>query len=144
MRKFLLAIDGSEYSDRAVDYIIQLAALLKDKAAIGVHLVNVQLPLTGVNVKLFVSKDSLRDYYHDEGTAALASARQKLDAAGIPYKHHIGVGDPGQVIVDFAVSEGCDEIVMGTHGRGAVAGAVMGSVATKVAHLAKVPVVLVK
>ena len=142
MRKFLLPIDGSEYSDRAVDYVIRLAGFLN--TPIHVHLVNAQLPLTGVNVKIFVSKDSLTDYYHDEGTAALASARSKLDAAGIPYQHHIGVGDPGQVIVDFAASEDCEEIVMGTHGRGAVKGAVMGSVAQKVAHLAKVPVVLVK
>lgn len=142
MRKYLLPIDGSEYSDRAVDYVIGLVARLKEP--VSAHLVNVQLAMTGVNVKLFVSKDSLKDYYHDEGMAALASARHKLDAAGIGYQYHIGVGDPGQVIVDFAVAEGCDEIVMGTHGRGAVAGAVMGSVASRVAHLAKVPVVLVK
>lgn len=142
MKNILLPIDGSQYSDSAVDYVIGLARQLKHP--VSAHLVNVQLPVTGVNVKIFVSKDSLRDYYHDEGTAALASARQKLDAAGIPYKHHIGVGDPGQVIIDFQVSENCDEIVMGTHGRGAVAGAVMGSVATKVVHLAKVPVVLVR
>ena len=142
MKNILLPIDGSKYSDLAVDYVVNLARQLKDP--VRAHLVNVQLPMTGVNVKIFVSKESLKDYYHDEGTAALASARQKLEAAGIAYEHHIGVGDPGQVIIDFQVSKSCDAIVMGTHGRGAVAGAVMGSVATRVVHLAKVPVVLVK
>lgn len=142
MKNVLLPIDGSTYSGKAVDYVIRLAQQLKHP--VRAHLVNVQLPMTGVNVKIFVSKDSLEEYYRDEGTAALASARRQLDAAAIPYEHHIGVGDPGQVIVDFAVSTGCDQIVMGTHGRGAVSGAVMGSVATKVAHLAQVPVVLVK
>jgi nucleotide-binding universal stress UspA family protein len=39
---------------------------------------------------------------------------------------------------------GCDLIVMGTHGRGAVAGMVMGSVANRVLHLAPCPVQLVK
>ncbi len=38
----------------------------------------------------------------------------------------------------------CDLIVMGTHGRGPVAGLVMGSVATRVLHLAACPVLLVK
>jgi len=33
---------------------------------------------------------------------------------------------------------------MGSHGRGALSGAVLGSVAQKVVHLASVPVVLVK
>jgi nucleotide-binding universal stress UspA family protein len=35
-------------------------------------------------------------------------------------------------------------IVMGTRGMGGVAGLVLGSVATKVVHLSKVPVMLVK
>jgi nucleotide-binding universal stress UspA family protein len=39
---------------------------------------------------------------------------------------------------------GVNEIVMGSHGRGALAGAFMGSVAQKVVHLANIPVVLVK
>ena len=37
-----------------------------------------------------------------------------------------------------------DEIIMGSHGRGALAGALVGSVAQKVVHLSPVPVVLVK
>lgn len=142
MQRMLVAIDGSGYSDRTVEYVIRQASLLKEQPV--VHLLNVQLPLTGVNVKLFVSQDSLKSYYHDEGMAALDPACRRLDQAGLSYEHHIGVGDPGQVIVDYAAGKRCDHIVMGAHGRGALAGAVMGSVAQKVAHLAAVPVVLIR
>ena len=38
----------------------------------------------------------------------------------------------------------CDGIVMGTRGMGAIGNLVMGSVATKVVHLTKLPVTLVK
>jgi nucleotide-binding universal stress UspA family protein len=38
----------------------------------------------------------------------------------------------------------CDGIVMGTRGMSAVGNLVMGSVATKVIHLTKLPVTLVK
>ena len=38
----------------------------------------------------------------------------------------------------------CDLIVMGTHGRSGFAGLVMGSVASRVLHLADCPVLLVK
>ena len=59
-------------------------------------------------------------------------------------QNHIGVGDPAQVIIDYAQANNCDEIVMGTHGRGALGGAVMGSVARNVIHQSSRPVVLVK
>jgi len=142
MLKVLIPVDGSGYSDHAVDYVIRRAGASREP--VHAHLLNVQLALVGVNVKLFVSQDSLDSYYRDEGNAILAGPRAKLEAAGVRCEHHIGVGEPGQVVADFARSTGAQEIVMGTHGRGALAGAVMGSVAQKVIHLATVPVVLVK
>jgi nucleotide-binding universal stress UspA family protein len=142
MPKILAAVDGSENSDRVVDFLVKKASWYRDP--VEVHLLNVQLPIVGVNVKLFISKESLNEYYHDEGTAALKRAREKLDAAGIQYTHHIGVGDPAEVIVEYADAKGCDQILMGSRGLGAVSSLVLGSVATKVIHLAKMPVMLVK
>lgn len=142
MLSLLIAIDGSDYSERAVNYALRRAA--RSNEPLSAHLLNVQTPLTGVNVKIFISQESLQDYYREEGTAALTPARRRLEEAGIACEHHIGVGDPGHVIAEYARSKNCDEIVMGTHGRGVLSGAVMGSVAQKVAHLASVPVVLVK
>ena len=140
--KILIAIDGSKYSDNAVDYV--LARAVQARTPPHVHLLNVQMPVTGVNVKIFISQDSVESYYRDEGMAVLAVPRQKLEAAGITCDQHIGVGDPGEVIAEYARSKACDEIVMGTHGRGFLGGAVMGSVAQKVIHLTAVPVVLVR
>ncbi|MCC7257762.1 MAG: universal stress protein [Gammaproteobacteria bacterium] len=142
MLTLLIAVDGSEYSDRAVDYVVRRAAGSREPVA--AHLLNVQLPLAGVNVKLFISPESQQAYHRDEGLAILARPRERLAQAGIACEHHIGVGDPGQVIADYARSKGCAEVVMGTHGRGFLAGTVLGSVAQKVVHLAPVPVVLVK
>lgn len=109
-----------------------------------IHLLNVQLPLAGVNVKLFVAREDLNAYYHDEGTAALKGARERLDAAGIGYVVHIGVGDPADVIVRYAVDKGCGQIVVGPCGMGALSNLVVGSVASKVIQLARVPVPLVR
>ena len=142
MLTLLIAIDGSRYSDRALDYAVARAASTRDGAR--VHLLNVQMPLTGVNVKLFISKESQQAHYREEGMAVLAGPRQRLAEAGIEHDCHIGVGDPGQVIVDYAGSKGCNEVVMGTHGRGFLGGVVLGSVAQRVVQLASMPVVLVK
>ena len=51
---------------------------------------------------------------------------------------------PAQAIIDFAQAEKIDLIVMGTHGRGAVAHLLMGSVAEKVVRLAPCPVLTVR
>lgn len=140
--KLLVATDGSEKANRVIDHVIKQAGMYKEP--VEVHLLNVQLALVGVNVKLFISREDLNAYYHDEGVAALKSAREKLDAAGIKYAYHIGVGDPAEVIAQYAEDKQCDQIVMGTRGMGTVSNLVLGSVATKSIHLAKVPVLLVK
>ncbi len=142
MPKLLVAVDGSENSDRAIDYVIRHAGLYKEP--VHVHALNVQLPLVGVNVKMFISEESLNSYYHDEGTTALKKAREALAARGVACTHHIGVGDPASVAVEYARAKGCDHIVMGTRGLSPVSGLVLGSVATKVIHLSPVPVILVK
>jgi len=142
MLKLLVATDGSEKGNRVIDHVIKQAGMYKEP--VEVHLLNVQLALVGVNVKLFISREDLNAYYHDEGVAALKSAREKLDAAGIKYAYHIGVGDPAEVIAQYAEDKQCDQIVMGTRGMGTVSNLVLGSVATKAIHLAKVPVLLVK
>ena len=59
------------------------------------------------------------------------------------YLHQPGP-DRRHSIVSCAETLGCDGIVMGTRGMGAIGNLVAGSVATKVIHLTKLPVTLVK
>jgi len=56
----------------------------------------------------------------------------------------LGEGDPATEIVDLAKSEGCDVIVMGTHGRRGLGRMLMGSVAEEVVRNAPCPVLTVK
>lgn len=67
-----------------------------------------------------------------------------LDGAGIPYSYHIAVGHVAQSIIRYATEHRFDMIVMGTHGRGALLSALLGSVAHEVLEHASVPVTLVK
>lgn len=142
MLTLLLPVDGSSYSLKAVDYAIARAADSKRK--VKVHLVTVQAAIATVNVKLFVSQESLETYYREEGSKALEESLARLRAAGIDVEPHITVGEAARLITDFAREKSAEEIIMGSHGRGALSGAVMGSVAQKVVHLSPVPVVLIK
>ena len=142
MTTLLIPVDGSDYSLKAVDYAAYRAR--ESKTPIEVHLLNVQMALASVNVKLFVSTESLESYYRDEGHRSLEAPLARAKSAGLNVTSHIGVGDPAKIIIDYVADKKADEIVMGSHGRGALAGAFVGSVAQKVVHLSSVPVVLVK
>ena len=141
MLKILLAIDGSEHSLQAVAYLIKRASTAKDQYQVA--LVNVQYPLHGT-VASFVNGTQVKQYHHDEGMKMLGPAETELSAAGITYTHHLFVGEPAEVISRFAQEQSCDEIVIGSRGLGNISNMLVGSVASKIIHMAKVPVVLVK
>jgi nucleotide-binding universal stress UspA family protein len=140
--RFLVSVDGSQAALAAVQHLIKLLDWYREP--VEVHLLNVQMPILSGNVKTFINREQLEDYYRGEGVAALKAARACLDEAGVKYVHHIGVGEPAAVIMDYAQRIECDQIVIGARGRGSVADLLLGSVANKVIHLADRPVLLVK
>jgi nucleotide-binding universal stress UspA family protein len=143
MLKLLVPVDGSESSLHAVNHLIEKIALVK--LPIEIHLLNVQHPMPyGGRVTSVIGHDKVAQYHHDEGMAALQPTRALLDAAGLKYTFHIGVGDAPEIIAEYAKEKGCDQIIMGTRGLGSVSNLMLGSVATKVIHLAEMPVLLVK
>ncbi|ARO86415.1 universal stress protein [Nitrosospira lacus] len=141
MLKFLLPVDGSEASNKAVTKLIRLLDWYKEVPAI--HLLNVQFPQHG-NVALFIDKKSIDLYHQEEGMKGLQSARDLLDQAGIACEFHITVGSPEEMITRYAREMGFDQIVIGPRGLGGVKGLLLGSVASKVMQLSTVPVLLIK
>lgn len=140
--KILLPVDGSACSLRAVDQLINHVDSLREIPEI--HLLHVHPPIPIGRVQAHVGKETLHAYYLEEGQQHLLAAQQKLDAAGRFHTTHIHVGQPAEVIAKIAGELACDLIVMGAHGRSAVAGIVMGSVAARVLHFAPCPVLFVK
>ncbi len=142
MTKILIPVDGSDYALHAVDYVVKNVSVLKESPQ--VLLLNVQWNVAAGNVKLFISQQTINDYYREQGMAALQSARAALDAAALPYQYHISVGTPAEAIAQYAHEQGVDQIVMGRQGQGGLQSLLLGSVVNKVLHLANCPVLLVK
>ena len=138
----LVAVDGSENAARAVQLVVAMSSQLKEP--LSVCLLTVQSPIAGPNVKKYIGHDELEAHYREKGMAALAPAREAFDKAGVPYDHHIGLGNPAEVIVEYAKAHGAQHIVMGSRGLGHLSGLVMGSVATEVVEHSTIPVTLVK
>lgn len=140
--KLLVPMDGSDNAVRALEYALSLQDQFKDP--LEIYLLNVQRPIVSGNVKSFISSEQLHGYYEDEGTSALERGREILAASGVRHSAHVAIGEESSSIGAYASKQQCDLIVMGTRGMGNMANLLMGSVASKVIHLAPVPVVLVK
>lgn len=140
--KILLAIDGSVVSRHALQSLLLHVQWFRDQPA--VHLLHVHPPVpVGLAVQ-HIGPETLDRYYREEGEAVLANARRELEGAGLAVTPHLHVGAPAEVIVRLGEELACDLICLGTHGRDAVANALLGSVAAKVLHLSTIPVLLVK
>ena len=136
--KVLVAVDHSEVSDRALDAARDLAQLSEGEVWV-LHMREREVAVkTGV---------SLSDESMDEAGAAVAAAVDKLTAAGVKAHGDVGTtlfGYAARNIVNDAKEHDVDVIVMGSRGRGDLAGLILGSTAHKVIHLADRPVLIVR
>jgi nucleotide-binding universal stress UspA family protein len=137
--KILLAVDGSKPSLDAVDLLIQQCGQYKTRPE--VELITVHLPVPTMRG---VGKDQLARYYQEEGEGNLAPSKKRLDAAGIAYQARVLVGPIAETIVKAANDAKCDLICMGSRGMGELGKALLGSTATRVLHLSKQPLLIVK
>jgi nucleotide-binding universal stress UspA family protein len=82
-------------------------------------------------------------YYSEECAEMLALSRRILDAAGVAYTTHPLVGSIAETIIAQSKELDSAMIYMGTRGMTALSNMLLGSVTTRVLHLAEIPVVLV-
>lgn len=142
MMNILLAVDGSEFSGRAVEALVTYAGRWRVMPRVNVLYVHLPIPM-GFATR-HVPREILDNYYHEEGQAVVQPVAERLREAGIEALVHVRVGSPGETIAHAARDLECDAIWMGTHGRGSVTQALLGSVASRVVALAHKPVTLVK
>jgi nucleotide-binding universal stress UspA family protein len=140
MMKFLVAIDGSPASLRAVNLAIEFAT----RRDADVILLNVQnLLMLGPSTELMAAA-WIEEEEQGASEEVLRNSVASCRAAGVPFKARSERGAPAATIDQIAREENVDHIVMGTRGLGSIRGLLVGSVATQVLHLVEVPVTLVK
>ena len=142
MRRLLVAIDSSDNSIRALQFAIDLA---REHKAIELHLVHAhEPPMLYDEIAVYLSEAKAREARRSRSEDILKPAVTLAKAANVPCKSEILIGDVPGTIVQYAEDNACQWIIMGTRGMGTIANLLIGSVATKVIHLTKLPVTLVK
>lgn len=142
MKKVLIAVDGSNPAKSA---IATVASVTRAGLSPSVVLVNVRTWPIIYGEASFMSLEQIEKAEREYQQALLAEAEAQALAAGLAVTGKMAlVGEPASEIVRAAEECGADQIAMGTHGRGALGNLFIGSVAQRVVHLSKVPVLLCK
>jgi len=141
MRHILVATDGSEGADRAVEAAVELAK----SCGAELSIVTVGGNLSGEEMRqLAGAGNNIGDILEQRCQQILGAAKSRAQHVGITKIHvHSGWGDPAQSIIEIATRAKADAIVLGRRGRGRLAGLLLGSVSQKVASLAPCTVIVV-
>lgn len=142
MRKLLVAVDGSDTSNRALDHAIALTKLLPNAelVVLNVH----PEPVVYGEIQVYVSAERMQELQDTHVRDIIQRAAKKLETSGINFTCTVVTGEAGDMIAKTANELKCNAIIMGTRGLSPIGNVLLGSVSAKVIHLADVPVTLVK
>lgn len=138
LSKLLIPVDGSTCAEDAARYGLRLA-----------HRVGASVVLANVayvqRIHGMQDLDSEREPYLARGRQLLEDYERRAQKYGVPVTTRL-VQDAkiGDAIVKIAQEDGCDVILMGTHGREGLGRFLLGSVAERVTRASSVPVMLVR
>jgi nucleotide-binding universal stress UspA family protein len=139
--KILLAVDGSPISTRATKHAIKLMRLFAEPSHLVLFHADPPL-LQAAAVKLGI--EAVQRYHAENNRFAIKAAHAALTRAQVPFTEMLVVAEPAEAIVKQAKKGRFDLIVMGTHGRSALKGLLLGSVAGKVIAHGETPVTVVR
>lgn len=139
--KILLAVDGSPFTKKMLAYLVTHPELFGPHNAFTVFTATAALP---PRARAVVGADVAHGYYEEEATKVDEPVLEFLGRHGITPQVVHAVGHAGEQIARTATEGDFDLVMMGSHGHGALANLVMGSVATQVLAHCKVPVLLVR
>ena len=145
--KIFVPTDGSKAAQKAALYAIDLAKQLK--ASVVVLSVIDKRSFMGQAVPAGKTSrhviEPIEDYLREAAEWYAGEIKKLSDKNGVQSKTVITAGHPVEAIVKEAARAKASLIIMGSHGRSALAAAVLGSVAYGVIHKeTKIPVLIVR
>jgi nucleotide-binding universal stress UspA family protein len=143
--KILVPLDGSDLAEAVLPHARALAQ------SVGAEIVLLRVLVPHIPDPLPTIRQFFPDAVEREEEQAqqhvqeyLERVARPLQASGLRVSLAVRAGHAADIILDDAAESGVDLIAMSTHGRGGLSRWLIGSVADKVVHGAKVPVLLVR
>jgi nucleotide-binding universal stress UspA family protein len=140
MRRILVATDGSQSADRAIDTAADLAEHLGAKLII---LTVGNDPSITEGIDMARAGENLGDLLEAKARRVVANAAERARKAVSDVEIKIGWGDVAETILEFAKRDNAELIVIGRRGLGRLARLLMGGVSQKIVALASCPVMVI-
>ena len=138
----LLSTDGSELAEKALPYAIELAK--KFGSRITVCSVIDLYPYIGAIEVMPVGMDQWQDEVRKQANASLQGVKDRLRAAGLSCETLVEEdAQAWRGLLAAADKQGCDVIVIASHGRSGISSAMLGSQTSRVLSHSKLPVLVV-
>ena len=138
MKKILVAVDGSEPSMKGARMAADLAQATGSTMILAYVVVPVALPADFYGMASVQIEDQLRK----DGETFLEQATRTFP--GVNLERKLLSGPAAEALADAAEAMGADLVVVGSRGRGAMARVLLGSVADRLVHICKKPVLVVR
>ncbi|MCX7914345.1 MAG: universal stress protein [Thermodesulfovibrionales bacterium] len=139
MKKILVATDGSEYSDKAIDKAIEMAR----NNQVEILVVNIAEDYCPIGLTE-IDCDTIRELVMKESKGIMQKATNRFKDAGFDVRGLIEFGSPAETIAQIAQREKADEIIVASHGKHGAKKFLMGSVTARLIEVAPCPVIVVK
>jgi nucleotide-binding universal stress UspA family protein len=139
-RNIVIATDGSENTQRAISYGIEIAKL----SGATVHALYVVDTSSFSSIPMDAGWEEMYEIMRKEGEKAVFDVKERGEAAGVEVREVLWEGHPSTEIINFAENNDIDLIVLGTLGKTGLDRFLLGSVAEKVVRNSKVPVLVVR
>lgn len=139
--RILLPIDGSTHALEAVSHAIDL---VRHGLQAEFVLVNAQPAANLYELAVAHDADVIDQVRSAAGADQLQAAETMLQTAGLSFESEVVGGDPARVLIEAIEREGCDAVIMGTHGTGRRFAALFGSVSGALLQHSPVPVTVVR
>jgi len=143
----LVPTDGSQTAQKAARYAIDLAKQLKSNVLILSVIDNQSLMAQTIPAEDNPHHvlETVDDYLNEAAQAYAKEIKDICDEQGVASTVVITTGHPAEEIMKEAESSNTDLIVIGSHGRSALAAALLGSVSYSIIHKeTKIPVLIVR
>lgn len=139
---YLVAVDGSEWGERAAQRAVNLAA----ETGAQVEFITV-IPWSGyqpMSIEELANRPIAREEEERHARDHILSPLVQANSdKGVEITTHLDWGNPVEIIRDHAKDKHANMVFVGRRGRSRVTDLILGSVANSLAHSLGVPIVLV-